>query len=124
MADEKTRFEAASDERRRRREEFEKGKEARERRTARLRVAADEVLKTEAGQLLWAELFRLCGYNESSLSHRADGEVAELATEAKEAQRFIYLRMRELASPELLAAAEFYAEYEKSLPIPQKERKA
>ena len=76
----------------------------------------DAVLKTEAGRTLWAYLFHACGYNVSSLSRNpSTGEMDRMSTECKEAQRFIYVNLRKLASRELLRVAEDLAE----TPIPQ-----
>ena len=75
-----------------------------------LKTAVDAVLRTEAGIKLWAYLARRCGFFTSSLSRRTDGEIAELGTEAREAQRLIYLELRALAATELRAAAEKVAE--------------
>lgn len=86
--------------------------EKKDRAEKRLRSAVDAVLKTEPGRVLWAHLFRVCGYNITSLEHRTDGELAPLATEAREAQRLIYIRLRALASRELREAAENFAESE------------
>lgn len=76
-----------------------------------LGVAVDAVLRTEYGRKVWAHLAKRCGFFQSSLSRRADGEIAALSTEAKEAQRLIYLEFRDLASPELRAVAEQLAEF-------------
>lgn len=70
----------------------------------------DEVLRTEAGRAVWAHLFHLCGYNTSSLTQRKDAEIAELGTVGKEAQRLVYIRLRNRASKDLLAVAEQLAE--------------
>jgi hypothetical protein len=84
----------------------------------------DEVLRTEAGRALWAHLFHICGYNQSSLTlNRQTGEVASLSTECKEAQRRIYLDIRNRASRELRAVAEELAETPIAAPIPEEERK-
>lgn len=72
--------------------------------------AVDEVLRSDAGRYLWAHLARECGFFETSLTRRTDGELAALSIEAKEAQRFLYLKLREKASPELRRAAEALAE--------------
>jgi hypothetical protein len=95
--------------------------EERKRRESEIRVAVDVVLRTAAGRKLWAYLFHACGYSVTSLSHRADGEVAGVATECKEAQRLIYLNLRKLASPELRAQAELEAESQPQ-PTTQKEK--
>lgn len=76
-----------------------------------LLAAVDQLLKTEAGREVWAHLYDACGFKKSSLTRVANGDVAPLSTECKEAQRLIYLDLRKLATPELLAKAEFFAEY-------------
>lgn len=86
--------------------------EKKERAQKRLRAAVDAVLKTEPGQILWAHIFQICGYNSTSLEHRTDGELAPLATEAREAQRLIYIRLRSLPARALREAAENFAESE------------
>ena len=86
--------------------------EKKDRAERRLRSAVDAVLKTEPGRVLWAHLFQVCGYNITSLEHRTDGELAPLATEAREAQRLIYIRLRSLPSRALREAAEIFAESE------------
>lgn len=86
--------------------------EKKDRAEKRLRGAVDAVLKTEPGRVLWAHLFQVCGYNITSLEHRTDGELAPLATEAREAQRLIYIRLRSLPSRALREAAEIFAESE------------
>jgi hypothetical protein len=84
--------------------------EKRKREEVKLRAAVDTVLRTEAGQLLWKWLFYRCGYNATSLVRKPDGEIAELATHCKEAQRLIYLQLRTLVSVELLHEVEIFAE--------------
>lgn len=78
--------------------------------TEKVKKSVDLVLQTDAGKVLWAHLFHRCGFGVSSLVVKADGEVAPMATECKEAQRLIYIDLRKLADRELLAAAEFLAE--------------
>lgn len=75
-----------------------------------LRSHVNAVLQTESGKALWAHLFHECGYNVTSLTRKADGEVAALSTECKEAQRLIYIGLRKLADRGLLAKAEELAE--------------
>ena len=70
----------------------------------------DEVLRTEAGRAFWAFLARRLGFFETSLVVRKDGEIAQLSTDCKEAQRLVYLELRRRASRELLAVAEQLAE--------------
>jgi hypothetical protein len=83
----------------------------------------DAVLRTESGRALWVELFHKCGYNLSSLRvSRVTGDIAPLSTECAETLRALYIDLRRLASPELLAVAERMAE----TPVvaqPQEERK-
>ena len=76
-----------------------------------LGIAIDTVLRTEAGQLLWAHIAKKCGMFESSLSRNPQtGEINPLGTEAQEAQRFFYLELRKLATPGLLRTAEVLAD--------------
>lgn len=90
------------------------GAEKQKRKRQNLLRAVDEVLKSAAGQIFWAHLFEISGYSVSSLTKKADGEIAELSTECKEAQRLLYINLRKLPSRELLRAAEAYAESEVS----------
>lgn len=84
----------------------------------------DEVLRTEAGRAVWAHLARRLGFFESSLSRKADGEVAVISTECKEAQRLVYIELRRRASRELLVVAEALAEAPVLVaPKPEEERK-
>ena len=83
----------------------------------------DAVLRTESGRAFWAHLFHECGYNVSSLTRKADGDVASLPTECKEAQRLVYINLRKLASRELLAKAEELAETPVVAPKPQEEER-
>ena len=76
-----------------------------------MRQAFDWLLKQENGRIVWAKIFDLCGYNKSSLSYFAGGDVAPLKTDCKEAQRLIYMELRKMVSPDLLAKAEFEAEF-------------
>lgn len=82
----------------------------RKREETKLKTAVDTVIQTEAGQVLWKWLFHKCGFNVTSLTRKTDGEIAELSTHCKEAQRLVYLQLRALASPELLHKVEAFAE--------------
>lgn len=88
-------------------------KEAAKRREDRLRAAFDWLLRQENGRLVAGWLFDRCGYNRPTLMRRSsDGEVATLSTECLSAQRQVYLDFRKMVSaPELLAAAEYEAEF-------------
>lgn len=86
-------------------------REAVQRHARRVRAAFDWLLKQENGRLVWAELFRVCGWNKVSLTYFAAGDVAPLKTECKEAQRAVYAQLRGLVTPEILARAEFEAEF-------------
>lgn len=81
-----------------------------ERENAKLKAHVDAVLRTESGRVLWAQLAKALGFFGSSLIRKADGEIAPLATECKEAQRLIYLQLRQLPSRELLKQAEDLAD--------------
>lgn len=70
----------------------------------------DAVLRTEAGKDFFAYLHNECGYSVSSLVLQSDGEVAKLSTECQEAQRRVYIQLRDLADPDLRAVAEARAE--------------
>ena len=70
------------------------------------RLAVDAILKTEEGRRVWGLLFRLTGYNQSSLIRRTDGEVSALSTECMEAQRLIYIKLRKKASLAVLLPVE------------------
>lgn len=94
----------------RKRVAIEAQEERKKRELIKLRSAVDAMLRSEAGQIVWVHLFHLCGYNQSSLVRRSDGELAPLATEAQEAQRLVYLKLRSLASRGLLVKVEDDAE--------------
>lgn len=98
---------------------------ASESRRSPLSKSIDVVLSTEDGRALWAYLFHACGYNATSLTIKGDREVAQLSTECKEAQRKIYIDLRNLASRELRAKAEELAETSVAVPdvTPEEERK-
>ena len=82
------------------------------RKEARVLAAFDWLLKQEDGRLVWAWFFNRCGYNKTALLRLASGDVAVLSTECLAAQREVYLAARKMISaPELLAAAEFEAEF-------------
>lgn len=86
------------------------GEAKRKKEAQRLLIAVDAILKTEHGKVFWAHLFKVCGYNVSSLTKKLDGDISVLSTECKEAQRLIYINLRKLASRELLVAVEDAAE--------------
>jgi hypothetical protein len=82
------------------------------RKEARILAAFDWILKQENGRIVWAWLFARCGYNKAVLLRAAGGDVAPLSTECAAAQREVYRDLRKMiATPELLAAAEFEAEF-------------
>ena len=81
------------------------------RQEGRLRPAFDWLAGQEHGRLVWAYIFKLCGWNKISLTYFAGGDVAPLKTECKEAQRAVYEQLRKMVSPELLAKLEFEAEF-------------
>ena len=96
----------------RRQTEAETEQDARKRRDNELRRAVDFLLKNDQGRIFWSYLFNICGYNKPSLTRFAgNGDVAPMSTECKDAQRLIYLELRKLATPELLAKMEFQAEF-------------
>jgi hypothetical protein len=73
--------------------------------------AIDAVLKTDAGRVLWAELFTRAGYNKSSIVvNPMTGEVKTEATVYNESRRKFYIELRERASPSLLLPVEEMAE--------------
>ena len=76
----------------------------------RLAYSFDSVLRTPEGQVVWAWLARRLGFFSTSLRQKADGEVAVLSTECREAQRLVYLEMRSIPTRELRAMAEEFAE--------------
>lgn len=89
-----------------------------------LAKAVEIVAQGDAGRVLLAHLATRCGFFESSLSRRADGEIAPLATDAKEAQRLIWIELRRLLTPELRHAIEAFAEQSSTFVAqPQEERK-
>ena len=75
-----------------------------------LETAVNEVLRTPEGRRLWVHLFRACGYNVTSLTRKSDGDVSPLSTECKEAQRLIYINLRQYAAWDLRRVAEEMAE--------------
>lgn len=77
---------------------------------ATLRRDVDAILRTEPGRRFWAHLARRLGFYQSSLRRRPDGEVAALSTECLEAQRLVYLELRQIPSRALLTPAEELAE--------------
>lgn len=91
-------------------EDLARATEARRQETRRL-AAFDWMLKQENGRVVWAWLFDRCGYNKPVLMRMAGGDIAPLSTEAAAAQREVYRDMRRLVSPELLAQAEYEAEF-------------
>lgn len=93
-------------------------REEAQRQAARLRAAVDALLKTEEGRLVWGWFFERCGYNKPVLMRLAGGDVAPLSTEALAAQREVYVAARKLATPELLARAEYETEF--GVPLQEK----
>lgn len=92
------------------RAEQERGREAR-RQEARKLAAFDWLLKQENGRIVWAWLFDRCGYNKPVLMKMAGGDIAPISTECAAAQREIYRDLRRMVPPELLAQAEYEAEF-------------
>lgn len=91
--------------------DVERAEEAK-RKEARILAAFDWFLKQENGRIVWAWLFGRCGYNKAVLLRTAGGDVAPLSTECAAAQREVYRDLRKMIlAPELLAAAEFEAEF-------------
>lgn len=88
----------------------EQARRAREKQDQEVRAAVAEVLRTDAGRVLWAELVRRCGFFSTSLVFISGGDVAKISTEGREAQRYLYLKLRELAPSELLRRAEALAD--------------
>lgn len=87
-------------------------KEERMRKVARVLQAFDALLKTEDGRIVWGWLFDRCGYNKPILLRTAGGDVAPISTECAAAQREVYRDLRKMISaPELLAQAEYEAEF-------------
>ena len=70
----------------------------------------DNVLATDSGKRLFIWLRGRLGFTKSSLSRKRDGSVDEVATDALEAQRLIYLELRNAASLELLHPVEEMAD--------------
>ena len=70
----------------------------------------DGVLRTDAGKRFFIHMWNRCGFAKSSLVHKRDGDINEDSTKALEAQRLIYLEMRNAASLELLLPVEETAE--------------
>ena len=82
------------------------------RRESRKRMAFHWLLQQENGRIVWAWLFERCGYNKPVLMRAAGGDVAPLSTECLAAQREVYRELRKMiSSPDLLAAAEYEAEF-------------
>lgn len=82
------------------------------RKKARVLAAFDWLLKQEDGRIVWGWLFERCGYNKPVLMRMAGGDVAPLSTECAAAQREVYRDLRKMISaPELLAQAEYEAEF-------------
>lgn len=86
--------------------------EERNRKAARVLAAFDWILKQEDGRIVWGWLFERCGYNKAILLRAAGGDVAPISTECAAAQREVYRDLRKMISaPELLAQAEYEAEF-------------
>jgi len=88
----------------------------------RLHAAVDNVLRTEAGRIVFKYLFKICGYNQSSIvvnPHTA--EVNERSVIYNEARRGIYIQLRRQATHNLLAPMEEAVETEQSVPAIIKE---
>lgn len=85
--------------------------ETAKREEARLRGAIDEILKNPQLRPAWAFLFKRCHYAGPVLMRMAGGDIAPISTEVAAAQREVYRDLRKLAAPELLAKAEFEAEF-------------
>ena len=76
-----------------------------------LHKSVDAVLRTPEGRALFAHLFNVCGYNRSStVADPANGAVLAESTAYNEARRGVYIHLRQLASYDLLKAAEEIAE--------------
>lgn len=76
-----------------------------------IRKAITNVLRTRDGKVLWAWLHQQCSFTRTVMRvSRTTGDVAPLSTEAAEAQRLIYLDLRNMVEWEVLRAAEEYAE--------------
>lgn len=109
--DDKSRHQLHSEERAAKAARVAETMERRKREEARIRVAVDQILKTEAGRILFSYLFHLCGYNRSSIAvDPVSGEVQTVATQHNEAMRLVYLKLRSKASRALLAPVEDAAE--------------
>ena len=75
------------------------------------RVAIDTVLKSNAGQTLFAHLFEICGYNLSNTAaDRKTGDYQPLASAYNDARRSVYIDLRNRATVALLAPVELAAE--------------
>jgi hypothetical protein len=90
-------------------------------------VSGDKAFKimaeTEAGRAVFAWLAQRCGWFQSSLTRKLDGEIASLSTEAKEAQRLIYQELRLKLPLELRHEIEKFAETPVAVADPKEERK-
>ncbi len=92
--------------------DYDAMKEEYRRKEARVRTAFDDLLKSEGGRLVWGWIFDRCGYNKAILLRAAGGDVAPISTECAAAQREVYRDLRKMISaPELLAQAEYEAEF-------------
>ena len=73
--------------------------------------ALDNVLRSEDGRTVMTHLFRICGYNRSSVVvNPQTGDIKVDGTVYNEARRAVYLQLRRMASPVLLAPVEEAAE--------------
>ncbi len=78
-----------------------------------LRMALDEVLRTDGGKVLFKYLFNLCGYNKFLVAvDRVSGEVQSGASTYNDARRDTYVTLRRLAPLALLVPVEMAAEEE------------
>ena len=107
----KSRFMARAEDAAHQKALIERAAEFRRSKARRVRVAIDTVLKTEAGRTLFTHLFEACGYNRSSVAvDPTNRDYQPLASAFNDARRSVYINLRDLATPALLAPVELAAE--------------
>ena len=107
----KSRFMARAEDSAHQKALLERAIAARKAKDHRVRVAIDTVLKSNAGQTLFAHLFELCGYNLSNTAaDRKTGDYQPLASAYNDARRSVYIDLRNRATVALVAPVELAAE--------------
>lgn len=75
-----------------------------------LAKALETLAQLDEGRIVLAHLARRCGFFESGLLRKGDGEIASMATECKAAQRVIWVELRQQLPVAMRHAIEEFAE--------------